>query len=376
MKIATITWVSYYNYGTILQSYALQKYIKSLGYENNIIDDSYIVNGAITEKKNRIIFFSRLFFYFQRVLVHFNRIIPSYRAFYIAQKNTYNGINKFKKEYLTIDYNTSDFIMKGGDYDIVICGSDQIWSPISNTRDSRCYYFASFFNRKKTSYAPSIGVNTIPERDKEFYKKMLSSFSCVSVREDSGKYGLEELINKTIDVVVDPTLLLDKEDWESILPRIQVQDKFVIGYFLTYNSLYIKSVSEYAKKNNLKFYLFVTNFMNFSSADKLISGGPLEFLSYIANAEMVFTDSFHGTIFSSIFETPFYTFKRFNDKYSNSQNSRVVNLLGKMGVSERLLDENSILKINNDKVDFCTIRSNLHPFIIRSKDFLKSALSD
>ena len=148
-----------------------------------------------------------------------------------------------------------------------------------------------------------------------------------------------------------------------------------MGYILTPCDTYYRVAREYAHQHDMKFYLFMLNLQDYGQADKLITGGPFDFLEYVRNADVVFTDSFHGTIFSTIFEIPFYTFKRFLDNSPINQNSRIDTLLKKMGAEIRLIDKQQNKPLNTDALDFGEMKRRLEPLIEHSKKFLSFHLA-
>lgn len=367
LKTATLTWDSFPNYGTMLQAYALQQYLLSEGHENHIIDDSSIVFPSFGRKSKQNLWKYRLKRFWQSL--HAN-----YRHFYRLQRVYCPKMEDFKKRHLLIDYNVNDVLSDKADYDLYICGSDQIWNPTALINPCRKFFFADFTKRKKISYAPSIGLYSVPTEWKETVRNLISSFSSLSVREQAGKEALQELTEKDIHVVVDPTMLLDKEQWEKCIPSSTQDEKYVLGYLLTPNDVYLQAIKDYAKRSNLKLYLFFLDLSYYGKADKLITGGPFDFLSFIKNAEIVFTDSFHGTIFSYMLRTPFYTLRRFKENSKENQNSRIETLLHNMDATYLLLDESNCNDISCPYIDFDHIRESLAPFIEKSKQYLQKAL--
>lgn len=371
MKTATLTWNSFYNYGTCLQAYALQRYILSLGYENHIIDDSSIVGGAgergTAKKQGK---------WKQRLIKLWQSLHSSYRAFYKYQRVLCSSVSQFKVEHLFIDYNIESVLNDNNCYETFICGSDQIWIPTSLAESRRSFYYATFTQKYKISYAPSIGRANIPDKWKQKMAELIAPFFAVSVREETGRKALQELCQQRIELVVDPTLLLSKDDWSMVLPATNKRkEKYVLGYILTPNQQFYKIARDYAHQHGMKFYLFMLNLQDYGHADRLVSGGPFDFLRYIHDAEMVFTDSYHGTIFATIFETPFYTFKRFSDDSPDNQNSRIETLLTNMGATGRLIDKcQTDMPCDNDP-DFIDIKNRLTPLIEHSKSYLRKNLS-
>ncbi len=364
-RTAIITWITYPNFGTYLQAFALQKYIKSLGYENKILNDA-----PYTSK------FSNWKYELKKALW---MCTSNYRVFARSQKESLKLYERFKLENIDLENNASDKSYLNSYYDCFICGSDQIWSPLSLLNNPNAdFYFASFATKEKIAYAPSIGLKSIPDKLKYRYVELIKGFKALSAREPQGQQILYELSVEDVVKVVDPTLLLSKEDWERLL-ALQEQaeeEKYVLAYFLTPNPIYMKVAKEYARSHKCKFKMFFMDRSCCYFADELIVAGPIEFLMAIKNAGFIFTDSFHGSIFAYIFNVQFVTFKRFKDQIIN-QNSRVENLLRMMDIPEHLIDEDNLDFISElPVIDFRRVEKSLEPFINTSKQYLQKALSE
>ena len=208
------------------------------------------------------------------------------------------------------------------------------------------------------------------------FHALIKGFSFLSAREKEGQKIMQKLSGKCVANVVDPTLLLDGQQWSKLLDSHKkiADEKYVLGYFLTPNPVYIEAAKAYAYKNGYKFKMFYTDKSYYSVADELITAGPIEFLQAIHDAQHLFTDSFHGSIFASIFKVQFITFKRFKNTIT-SQNSRVENLLKMMDIEERLLSEEDVADIDKlEKINFGHVWNQITPYITKSKEYLIHAL--
>lgn len=361
-SLAIITWVTYRNFGTFLQAFALQQYLCEKGFDCKILNDSsYIINYKPNWKHKLKKLFLKL-------------VQKDFREFEKSCTKSHSLFNKFKQIMLHIDYN-HHLSSLDSKYDIYICGSDQIWNPFFLDNPNSGFFYASFTKKKKIAYAPSIGVSKVPHQYKEQLKEQIICFDYLSAREQQGVDALHELTGKNVSKVVDPTLLLDVDEWNRLLPiEPPCQQKYILAYFLTPNKIFINLAIEYAHRNNMRLKMFFTDKTCYNYDCDLITAGPIDFLHYIKHAECLFTDSFHGSIFASIFHTQFFTFKRFKQT-AESQNSRVENLLTMMGIGERLIDEtnyNNIYKLTD--IDFQQVSKNIAPFIEKSKLYLLNAL--
>ena len=361
MKTGTVTWISFRNFGTYLQAYALQKALLNLGCENKVIDDAKVV-AAFPKKKFSPIRMLRSIPWLCPKRAEFNRKSAQAAALYEHFKNTYIDQDKSwqNREELAAAYDT------------FIAGSDQIWSPTSCFDD---FYYLGFTDRTKVAYAPSLGTTVYPQDRVEMAKPFLEKFDSLSVREPQGAELLKTKFGLDAQVVADPTVLLTREEWESIATEQTPQEKpYVLCYFLTYNKAYIDYAKEYCRRRGLAMKLLVVrhDFVGLG-ADEVYTG-PIGFLNAVKGAETVLTDSFHATIFSMLFEKQFYTFKRFKDGTAGSQNSRIENLLAKVGLAERFLDETSPM-VEDGAIAYDKVAATIDEMRTESIDYLKHALN-
>ena len=366
MKVGIITWCCYRNFGTFLQAYALQSFLRKNGYDVELLNDyQYSVKQPLSLKiKIAIKDYIKQFF--------FPKLFKSVKK----DRESYILYESFKKKYLYIDYQVASLHDVDQRYDAFVCGSDQIWNPGGFKRNGNEYYFASFASKPKIAYAPSIGVKSIPSEYKERFSELISDFSFISVREKTAVNAMKDVIEKPIEVVVDPTLLIDRKDWFQLIDNNlnKQQDKYLFLYLLTFNQEYISAAYDYAQLHNLKVRIVKACGVNLH-IDEAEPAGPLEFLNMIAGASYVMTDSFHAAIFSMIYNKAFVVFKRFKDNDVVSQNSRVENLLGKVGLKERLIDENHLEFIDAlTDIDFGQVDHLIKREIQDSQQYLINAL--
>lgn len=360
-NIAIITWINYPNYGTYLQAYALQQYIKSLGYNCKILNDKNYITSSFNWRLE-----------LKKIAWVLNEHYRNYRNSWNHSLSLYES---FKTKHLEIE-NTISQDDLNIQYDAFVCGSDQIWNPFCLSNPQSKFYYADFSYKKKIAYAPSIGVSEVPLQYKDLFRELTGNFEFLSSREQQGVDALHELTGKEVTKVVDPTMLLDAKQWNMLLSSSQAcnEKNYILAYFLTPNPIFVQTALKYARQRGMKLKMFYTDKSYCNYNCDLVSAGPIEFMSYIKNAECLFTDSFHGSIFASIFHTQFFTFKRFKQT-AISQNSRVENLLNMMGISERLLGEdNCETAYKFSDIDFEQVDYNLVPLIKKSKEYIDKAL--
>ena len=298
-RIMIVTIYDHPNIGNRLQNYALQEVLKSLGL--NVYTLQFTPNRITNKTKLK---------WFIQKLCCFR--LPGDTFFWKLFVPRELKFEKFNKAHIktVVAYNKAKLDALQADFWIV--GSDQVWNVLWYTDfeiEGRVYFLEFVKNSPKFSYAASFGIDSIPKKWKSRISKQLKAFMALSVREESGKQIIEELTGLDADVHVDPTLLLDKKEWDCLVKKITTGD-FSNNYLLTYflgdkSDITRDIISKIAKENCLK----ICNLLDFKQPD-LYAVDPAEFLYLIKNARVVITDSFHACVFSFIYGRPFLVFSR------------------------------------------------------------------
>lgn len=350
-KVGCLTWHDVYNFGSELQAYALQETLKNLGYSPEFV--SYRKNSSL---------FSKIYHYFCEVRAAVTPIDKGHHG---------EAFIRFRHDFLKCSkkkYNSKSIVAANKVYSKFICGSDQIWAP--NVYDPT--YFLSFTDKKKVSYAASIGLNEIPNELIPLYSKHLFDFHSISVRENEGKELLKKWCNIDSVVMPDPTTLLNVDQWKhiSILPK--TTKSYVFCYFLNKNHEYKEMVMKMVKQG--------LNIIGISASNEdsywmqlIDNAGPREFLGYIEKADMVFTDSFHGSIFSLIFQKPVWILERFKVTDPLCQNSRIYQLTRDLSITDRILTQNTS---EETPINYSNVQMKLNEYIVKGSAFLKRSLED
>jgi len=373
------------NYGTALQAYAMLKKMQEWGFECEIIHyvkrlslwqkAAYSANAIRAGEAKRIFGSLR-----DRLLL---RILPDYAA--NTEKRT-NAVDAYKKRYLTPlfhEYAGYDALCKGArNYAAVVVGSDQVWTPLSLPN--------RFFNLlfvdddiPKIAYASSFGVSEIPAFQREATGAYLKRFKSIGVREVRGKEIVENLSGKTATVVIDPTLLLSREEWNTEMATsvLDLRKPYIFCYFLGRQSGARRAALDLKAKTG---YPIVT----LRHMDKYIgedehfgdvapySVDPNDFIKYIGNADYVCTDSFHCLAFSILFHRRFMVFYRFAPTDRRGRNSRIDSLLHVLGIGSEHVWQGDNLANIDIPIDYRRVDARLKELRNDSMNFLKSALND
>lgn len=369
IRTATVTWITWLNYGSYLQAYALQHVIHKLGFENAIIDDERIVysSGKPSDKDwiKKLPLYKQLYVYISQLFSFSKRV----REDKIIRKR----YNRFRELYLTTEDCYESLSELNEKYDVFIAGSDQIWLPLHNF--FKPYYYLDFVLKKKISYAASGIFDFYPKEYKEQIFYLLNNFSHISVREMAGKKLLESFLQKNVEVSLDPTLLLTAQDWDGVANKRRIKHPYILCYLLTWNEHYLQYARDYADQRNLPLYIFSNNEKYRPFADRMIAAGPSEFISSFRDASFILTDSYHGTIFSIIHEKEFITYKRFRDTDGHNQNERLNNLFNITGITNRFLAENELsLNVFGDPINYVMVSNKLKDKRMESIAYLKNAI--
>lgn len=323
------------NYGAILQSYALQKVIKNYGHEVEFInyDCDYI------NKPYKIVNLKK------KGIGNYLFGVIGYICYMPRRKKC----NEFRKYFsYSKGVNQKNIDELSDLYDLYITGSDQVWNYKLTNNDYN--YLLDFVKdpKKKCSYAASIGLKSIEVNVKERYIQLLSEFNKITVREEKGKKLLNSLIYNDVNVALDPTLLLNREDWMQVTHNYRSKEDYILVYQLGFSSRMMNFIKKLASKDNCRVIYVPFPIGKYIKSKFNLTCGPAEWLGLFKNAKYVVTDSFHGTIFSIIFHRKFYT--EISDQ-NRAIGSRIDDLLCKLELQDRLIVNNDN-EISDNNIDY------------------------
>lgn len=348
MKIDIVTLHRAQNYGSVLQTFALQKQIEELGHQASILDyypERYTNKGLLKRLKNK----SRRFKNPLVLLIAKLLIYPSYLRKGIQFNKFMHYLNLEKPSFATNEEGMGRFT----DADAYCAGSDQIWNSHWNEGVEKAL-FLDFVPKGKLcfSYAASIGLSNIPANEIDETKLLLDKFEFLSLREDKGVELVKELGRTDAVQCLDPTLLMSKEEWS------QYADDSYKGkeYVLTYNLHHDPEIDKCAKAIASKYHLQIRN-ISYNWHD-IIRHGHLDwcptvegFLGLIKNAKYVVADSFHATAFSIIFEKSFVVIT------PEVASSRLSSLLKMLGLDNHNINKFTSLKVIEQPIDYIRVKS-------------------
>lgn len=323
MEIAIVTMISD-NYGACLQCYALQKILQKNGHSVTVINRGWYPLHKLTLKEKMKDFYRDIVFH--------------------------NPFKKFRSEHLNMSnpiYEESDLYYLKNKFDVVITGSDQVWN-YGCIEIMKLYFYLDWVDTnttKRYSYAASFGIDSFPvtQEQKKKVSALLATFSSISVREKSGQYIMDEIFNLKSKKHLDPTLLLNRDDYNKIISEANLKklydENYICKFFLDSSKNKEAFITDIAKKIGLP---VVNNYSLNNERKKIINNSLLsvqEWLRNIRDAKLVVTDSFHGTVFCIIFNVPFISVNN-----SKRGSTRFSSLLSLFNQEYRLIDS---LEIND-----------------------------
>ncbi len=374
------------NYGSMLQAYATKKILDKNEIPNETINIKYnkdFKNGKRKYYLSQITNFKFIKNKLGMVKLKIDKKLNKQLGKNIAIRT--QKYKEFRKEFnLSRSNNTfKDLTNQAKElYSDVIVGSDQLWLPVNVVAD---YYTLNWVPDEinKISYSTSFGFSSIPNKYVELYRNFLNRINYLSTREESGVQIIKDIVARDAKLVCDPTILLTKDEWhEESSKERKYDEKYILCYFLGNNIEHRKFAERLRKKTGYKivslnhadeYVKYSDEFCDYAPFDI----GPREWISLIENAEYVCTDSFHGTVFSILFNKMFFDFRRHNNKSKVSTNSRIDSLLDVAGISkERILVGNEdIDKVLTYKIDYNKVDENINKFREDSQKWLFDSIS-
>lgn len=411
MKIKLVTFAPHPNFGTCLQSYALNKVLRDMGH-----DVVFIYNGRENPPKTIAYYVKAMVKWLlpkrmvkqikakraeersskpeippyilklpNNYLRYWLSLLPGYERVYkmlkcrtLQWKKVYkftfeDGNYQMKRLYIKKQY---DEVVK--DADLFITGSDQIWNPYCGGFNPMMFLeFAG--DKKRVAYSSSIARPCFPKEVEQRAKKDLSKFQHIAVREQSSVDMLNKLLGRNdVQLVVDPTYLLSREEWEEFGNRATIEfdlpKKYIFCYFIggRYED-YEVMVDDVKGKTGISDVITVDctdGCFNYGDGILYKDGGPYEFVYLLSHAEMVCMDSFHATVFSLKFGLNFvHILKTKSEKSVESQNSRMYDLLNRYGLLHKLYKKNSQEWMR--AIDYCDVYKKMEEEIKKSYEYLK-----
>jgi len=367
MRLAIITMFRLNNYGSVLQAFATQQVIKRMGIESDIVDYKYpneyqYKRGFKRPSKTSLKYKIAKILGIREFL---SKIVKSFISQYIQS---------------THFFTTKDEILKDLPiYDIYLVGSDQVWNPRFMKGDDVFLLSFAPSDKKKISYSSSFACNSIADQYIDSYKEWLSKFSAISVREKQGVHLIKELTGKDVTVTLDPTLLLNKEEWLVFSNQKPFKSKknyillYMLGYAFDPSPDIYNLLKYYQEKYDYKVISFtpIPKQYSIKNVKILYRTDFFDFLHYFANASLVITSSLHGTAFALNFGKPLISVVNDKNKLSDD---RQCSILESLNLESCVFYKESAIDSVNPYYDKIEEQKNLQQMRDASISYLKRAI--
>lgn len=391
MKVIGIITLYYknYNLGGLLQAYALPQILNKYGvkaeqlciwhYDQSGIDLTYRIKRKIlTLLKDPV--------YVCLSTLKKRKNEQKYKSIEDSLQNRWQIMQSFMKiiPHSNEVYDLNNISSAVDKYDEFLVGSDQVWNEDLFVEDYLDINLLNFVPKNYTKIAYAVSFGKSDNYTAQFKKKLLKalkSFDAISIREKNALEFLKKLNCKNCEIVLDPTLLLEADDWKQLIKlKKTITEKYMFVYFIGEDVCNRETAKKIADNNNLKIIVFAHVNNHFCYADEnfgdeqILEYGPVDFLQYIYDSSLVVTDSFHACVFSMIFNKDFFALKRDVLIKKGDMNQRLYDLLDEYDMLERLvLDQKNIEKVPL-RCDFKKFNQTIQEKRVKSIDFLLSNL--
>lgn len=377
-----------HNYGAILQAFALQRQLRDLGFESDLLDFSPVYRRARSSEIVRTVKAGKFTSAAKEFLVGVVSSFKQYERIVQVRKKKASAFKKSFLRFTDLSYGSLEELEANAEilkqsYDVFLVGSDQVWNPMIVGENLPVYLLSFLKGVRKISYASSVSSEI--KRDLySLYVDSLREFSHISVRENESALELEKVLGFKPRITVDPTLLLKPSDWLMLVkkPEVELPNDFFFVYDLFRSSEILPVVEKLSRKLGLQY----VNFAPISAMKKWMYNNlvytcfkddPQVFLWLLSNAKFVITSSFHGAVFSILFKKPFIGVL-LNKPHRLKQNGRIIHLLGQLDLMDRMLtDPRDILKKDLfENINWGGIEKKLQKLRDDSLSWLRSALDN
>ena len=383
--IGLVTCYFHHNYGSMLQAYATEMIMQQMGLPFQTIACKAPINYM---KENKLLYVIKKLLIADWKMrlgkMKIERAKKDYPEFARNWDIRNKAFDHFAETFFHVSpycKNREELIKMAENYSAFLVGSDQLWRTDSVEHG---YYTLEWVpdHIRKIAYSTSIGVKEVPWFQVEKNKRFMNRFDHIALREQSACDLVYKLTGRKVPVVLDPTLLFTGDQWLGIQQQEPLTNgKYIFCYLLGDNPLQREFIKRVKEKTGYKIVAlqqlddYIPSDEGF--ADEAPYVGPREFLNYIRNAEYVFTDSFHCSVFSILYKKNFFTFSRFAEGAKQSTNTRIDNLLHITGLEDRRMTKDKTVDgVINYKGPFDVVDDKLNAYRKSSMEYLHNALKD
>gem|GEM_PF-35010 len=387
VRVALATCHDKRNFGSMLQAYATQAYLEAQGFDVRTIDKTGL---------GKAIELGRMDYYRRNALdVQMYREKAPFVGKLLRQKarkefsqqmgmrrRAFDAFARARFHLTRKTFSFDELRNLSREYDAVVVGSDQLWLPVNIGGG---YFTLEWVDKsvRKVSYATSIGLSHLDDYYLGRMRNFLADYSAVSVREDSAAALVQKATGNRPTVTCDPTMLLTAEQWRNVADESYKgipSEPYVLCYFMGDNPWQRQCAVRYARTHGLKVVAIAHNDVYISSDNDYADvypwdAGPAQWLALFEHASFVCTDSFHGSVFSNLFQVPFVSFRRHAAKSGQSTNSRIDTLLRVLNLPGRICESDDAFDtIASQSIDFQKSEARLESYRAESSSWFDNAL--
>lgn len=364
MKVVNITLHAINNYGSVYQTLATEHLFEQLGCEVETID--YIRETAQCDTVWKILRYGGPGWKIKmkQLVLHFMPRSESKR------KEVLDNFRKMHLHLTDVKYRSDqDLFSNVPQADIYCTGSDQTWNTEIQHGVPRAFFLAfAPEGKKRIAFSASFGISKLPERDKADVKDLLSKYYAISVREQSGLDILQDLGFQDAVQVLDPTMVVGSEFWDSLVASRMIEQDYILVYQLNNNSEFVKYVNDFAANKGLHVVHVRSHKEDINNCTFIPDCTPEQLLSLFKYSSYVITDSFHATVFSLMFHC------NFMDIYPPKFPTRLESILQLTGLHSRHVTDLSRFDYADSPIDYTKVDAILEVERQKSLDFLKNAI--
>ena len=382
--IGLVTCYFHHNYGSMLQAYATEMIMQEMGLPYQTIACKAPIDYMEANKIGYVI--KKLLIGDWKMKLGRMKVErekkrnPTFAQNWAVRDAAFNRFANESFHLSPYCRNRKELNDMASNYSAFIVGSDQLWRTDSVEHG---YYTLEWApdNIRKIAYSTSIGVKEVPWFQVKKNRRFMNRFDYMALREQSACDLVYKLIGRKVQVVLDPTLLFTGEQWIGI-QQIEplTTGKYIFCYLLGNNPWQRELIKRVKAETGLKI-VALQHLDEYIPSDEGFADeapynvGPREFLNYIRNAEYVFTDSFHCSVFSILYKKKFFTFSRFSETAKQSTNTRIDNLMSLIGLQQRRVNtKTSVDAILNTQSDYAEVDKRLQLQRKSSMGYLRNAL--
>ena len=368
MKLGLLTFHTAANYGAALQAYAFEKFLSDKGYDCEYIN--YVNASRAHEYSMTWHIWDSLRHGKLTSAVAYMLGAP----FMALRKKRFDRFyDKYLRKTKQVYKSSAEASQLNNCYDYFVVGSDQVWNPVCNGDDTAFLLDFVKDDKKRVSYSPSFGLTEVDAAHKEAYKENLNRFASIGVREKVGQKIVKELTGRDATLVLDPVLLLTKEQWMEVMPKKEKKERFIFSYTNRDSQMadFLKTGYEIGERKHyvLSRYTKPGDFLNKNVRVKYYMS-PEEFLWVVNNAEMIVSASFHCVAISIILNRPFVAITTGDE----GKDERLLNMLRTLGLEDRILREGMTDEEVCKPIDYESVNRRIEQMKEQSVNYIMNAL--